>query len=451
MEHHAVSRLGVLSGQASGTQVFLDRVLDRATGRLRLEQRGRIWEAVATARRLGGTGAGRLVAVVDGGLDLSVPTLARGLHASSRVVSETVAPTSGHGTAVALLIREMAPECELLLLDVYSDGSLRPEAVADALTTAYSRGADVINLSLQFSSDCPQRDTDWIRPELLTSLAPPVEEYAEQVDAWIANAEPYASGRCQSACPICDALASAPESTLAVAASGNWEGQSCPACFDRAVGVGFQRTRRVERNGSIFTISELPVSSAPVGRAELLVEEPPGFLGTSFAAPLLSGLAATVAEPADLAVLSRMSRALTPILALAGTQWATPPENIPEDAPMTLHRGLIRIAEAMPERHRHFDQVSVSEPCPLCVLLLVDWYDVFVSMLVASDNPRGGLDIARIASVLAPDTASISGNRGLAAERTGLREEALAAYQNAANLAPDVDIYSNAVARLKAP
>lgn len=453
------ARAGQLSGDTGNTQAFLDSVLDRPSGRLTLQRRGRIWEAVATAQRLGATGAGRLVAIIDGGFDLTVPGLSDRLHPASRVRADTVDPTASHGTAVALLVREVAPDCELLLIDVRAAMPIPPNDVGDAIELARVHGADVINLSLQFPTDCPLRDTSWIREDVLTSAAPAVADYVAQVEAWIEHAEPYAGARCGFSCAICDALGAVPASTLVVAASGNWEAQSCPACFDRVVGVGFHRTGRVEVAGSVFTTSEFPISKGPVGRAELLVEEPPGFLGTSFAAPLLSGLGALVPEPAILAELASMSGAMTPVLTLANTQWSTGPDALPEDAPNVLHQGLLRFAEAMPPPHRHFEQEGVRRACAECTLLLIDWYDVFVSMLVATGNSKGALGLARIAAVLAPETASASGNYGLAAEgasqdctddtaREALRREAVTAYTNASRLAPEVTMYAAALDRM---
>lgn len=448
---------GTLAGVAASGP-FLDRVLDRPTGRLDLERRGRIWESVSVACRRGDTGAGRLVAVVDGGFDLTVPTLGERVHPSSVIRADTVVPANGHGTAVALLVREVAPDCELLLLDVAGSGAPQRADVASAITVATQAGADVINLSLQFETDCPVRDTSWIDLDLLGSPAPPAAAYAAQVDAWVSHAEPYAGPRCVARCEVCDALSGVPESTLVVAASGNWTVDSCPACFERVVGVGFHRTRRAQSGGSVFTVSELSVSEAPVGRAELLIEEPPGFVGTSFAAPLLSGLGALAPAPADLATMSRISRAMTPVLTLAGLQVAHAPD-LPADAPWTLHQGLVRIAEAIPSGHRHLDQDRVDQPCVVCTLLLADWYDVFVSLLVASGNPDGGLAIARVAALLAPEVASVSGNYGLASERAAqsrtdaaaraaLLDEARAAYRNAIRLAPDVQMYADGMRRL---
>lgn len=458
MPGEAGARAGELANDPARTQKFLNRVLDRGSGRLKLQRHGRIWEAAATAQKLGATGEGRLVAVIDGGFDLTVPGLANRLHPASNIRAETVEPTSGHGTAVAFLVREVAPDCELLLIDVSAlkPGLIQPEDVGNAINLARAHGSNVINLSLQFPTDCPLRDTAWIRENVLASAAPDAADYVAQVGAWIDHAEPYLGARCGSACAICDALSAVPASTLVVAASGNWEAQSCPACFDRVVGVGFHRTRRVEVKGSVFTTSEFPLSKGPVGRAELLVEEPPGFLGTSFAAPLLSGLGVLALEPAILADMARMSRAITPILTLADTQWSRGPDALPEGAPTILHHGLLRFAAAVPPTHQHFDQDWVRQACMECTLLLIDWYDVFVSMLVSSGNPKDALNLARIAAVLAPETASVSGNYGLAAAaaanqegaddstREVLRREAVLAYTNAARLAPDVSMYPTA-------
>jgi len=269
------ARAGELSGDPATTQAFLDTVLDRPSGRLKLQRYGRIWEAVATAQRQGATGAGRLVGVIDSGFALTVPGLADRLHPASRIRADTVEPTGGHGTAVALLVREAAPDCELLLIDVDAVKQIPPRDVGKAIGLAREQKADVINLSLQFRTDCPLRDTSWIREDVLTSAAPAVADYGAQVEAWIEHAEPYAGARCRLPCPICDALGAVPASTLVVSASGNWEVQTCPACFDRVVGVGFHRTGRVDVGESVFRTSELPVSKGPVNARSCWSKSPP--------------------------------------------------------------------------------------------------------------------------------------------------------------------------------
>lgn len=455
-------RLGVLATEPEAARAFFDRVFDPAKGELRLQRTGRFWEAVATARRLDATGAGRCVAVIDAGFDVTVPALAHNVHPDSVVRADTVEPAEWHGTVVALLVRTVAPDAQLLLIDVYSPGSLQPRDVGEAVDRARRSGADVINLSLEFTTDAELRDTSWIDADILTSAAPPVEQYLAQVDAWIKHAEPYASQRCRSRCEICTALGRVPDSTLVVAASGNRTRLACPACVARVVGAGFHRRRRLERDGVVFTTSDLPETKAKTERSELVVDEPPGFLGTSFASPLLSGFAALLEAPSELTTAARAVQGMTPVLLLAGSQAATPPAELPEGAPLTLHQGLVRFTEgAMPARHRHFDEKWIRSPCPLCALLFVDWYDIFVSILVASGKPVDALAIARIAAVVTPETPSVNANYGLAArsaaqieagvdERRALLTESFAAYERACTGAPDVAIYRDAKAAVDA-
>lgn len=455
------SRNGRLATDAELSGTFLDRVLDRAAGQLRLNKRGRIWEAIATAHQSGQRGAGRLVAVIDGGFDLTVADLTRDLHPASQINPHNLAATGAHGTVVSLMIREAAPECQLLLLDVADSLDLDPVRVAAALDLARGVGADVINLSLEFTTTCPLQDTAWIRPDVLATPTPPRQDYVDQVGEWLNNAEPYAGARCNGTCPVCDAVAAQPELTLLVAASGNHETTACPACVARVVGVGFVSTHTIQVNGSVFTQGDLPASKGHMERAELAVEQPPGFGGTSFAAPLLTGLAATVEHPEAISEVAKLSRALPAVLLLASLQWHTGAAALPEGAPGILHAGLIKFADAIPTAHRHFDQDLTTHSCALCTLLLIDWYDVYVSLFIAAGPQTTALAMARTASVLAPNTPSVAGNHGLAAERcagqtpdgaprTQLLAEAKVAYTAAVELAGDVAMYRDALARVSA-
>lgn len=446
------AREGCLSTNAGDANSFFERVFDAASGELRLDRRGRFWEAVATAHREGAVGAGRCIAIIDVGFDSSLRPLQHNVHPASFLRRETVEPSGRHGSVVALLARTVAPGAELLLLDVDSPGGLLPAAVAEAIGTAGAAGADVINLSLEFPTDCEPQETSWIDLDLLTAPAPPKADFLAQVDAWIEHAEPYAGRRCKSPCEICSALAQVPPETLVVAASGNRSDRACPACVYRVVGAGFERSERIERDGVVFTPAALPQTRANMARFELAIEEPPGFLGTSFAAPLLSGFAALISSPSALAVTACVGRAMTPVLQIASLQATSPPAELPEDASSTLHEALLRVVTTMPDDHRHFDHEWTRDPCPLCSLLFVDWYDVLVSLLIAVGVPERAVGVARIAAVLAPDAASVSANRGLAALRMAATErepalrrelytEALQAYEKANRLAGGVASY----------
>lgn len=450
-------RLGRLAGDVS-SRGFLDRVMDPATGELHLARSGRVWEAIEGARRSGATGAGRLVAVIDAGFDVSLPALARGIHPASRVRQDTPSKddVDWHGTAVALLIRTVAPEAELLLLDVWKPGGLRQHDVAQALDTAREAGADVVNLSLEFPARASLAPTNFFDARALPH--PSREQFLRVVGLVLDSAEPYVEPRCTGACETCASVERLPEDPLVVAASGNDVSQlACPACVRRVLGVGFRRTTYVEEHGVVFTQRTPTESILDLGRAELLVEEPPGFVGTSFAAPLVAGLAALLPDPAALVPLARAGRVFDrTVLELAyfhthGTGV------VPPDVADAVAGGLDRIFRTFPLPHQHPPQRQTWQPCGACCLTVLDWYDVYVNTMGLHGRRSHALDIARIASLLFPLTASVRGNHGFfaeqqavddfggtAEEREVLLREALGANIAAADIAPTVPMYAEA-------
>ncbi|MEZ4605850.1 MAG: S8 family serine peptidase [Deinococcales bacterium] len=104
-------------------------------------------------------GAGITVAVIDTGIDLSHPALQRQLSPSSTwydFVDNDNSPQEvagglgyGHGTAVAGIILQVAPEAKIMplrVLDAYGYGDT--DDIVSAIYLAVSYGADIINLSL---------------------------------------------------------------------------------------------------------------------------------------------------------------------------------------------------------------------------------------------------------------------------------------------------------------
>ena len=445
--------VGTLAGDPQATQSFWETVLDHSTGQLRLSRKGRIWDAVAVAGRTGATGAGRCIAVIDVGFDQTVAELRRNIHPASRVRQDTIVPGERHGTVVALLVRAVAPEAQLLLIDACGSApaskDLRQRDVADAIRTASAAKADVVNLSLQFPTTAVVDDGRWIDHDVLSMVAPPREAFLSQVDAWIAHREIYADARCRTYCAICNALEKVPDTTLVVAAAGNRFAATCPACFRRVIGTGFESTTTVERDGVVLTVSGLPRTMTLQLRTELVVEEPPGFLGTSFAAPLISGLASLLPSPVDVADMAWLANGMTPLLQVAGIHRGTPSRDIPPGAADTLLQGLSRFAEAVPERHQHWKQPFVAEPCAICALLMVDWFDAYTSHLLWRGADEEALGVARIAAILAPDVASVNGNLGEARRRAA--EAAPDPAQRREHLLLAEVAYGRAVDRSPAP
>ncbi|WP_375385154.1 S8 family serine peptidase [uncultured Microbacterium sp.] len=450
---------GELATDGTTSAAFLRTAFHPSTGELLVSRTGRIWEAILTAHDAGqdGTdhdGVGSIIAILDGEFDLTMIPAGR-VHPASRVAASSPSSAGGHGTVVALLALAAAPGAQLLLIDVMAGPFVRAAKIADGLALAAECRAAVVNLSVEFPTDCAHRDATWIDSSLALEIDPDPVRFLGEVDAWIAHAEPYAGSRCTRACEVCDALARLPGDVLVVAASGNIRDQVCPACFAGAIGVGFQRTQRVEVGGIVLTASGLPETEmGSLVTPELVVEEPPGFRGTSFASPLVAGLAATLTHPAEFAATARLPFALSPLLMLANL-FAQHPESVTTRAVTTLQQGFQRFAAAIPAPHRHWEEAEVTSPCALCALLLVDWYDAFSATLLAGDSPEAveqGLGIARIGAVLAPRSASTAGNVGAGwkrsadfvagPDRAARLERAHTYFARAADLAPEVAVYA---------
>jgi hypothetical protein len=99
------------------------------------------------------------VAVIDSGIDLMHPDLARQVAAAKSFVGGTAQDTRGHGTIVAGIIAAqldndvgiagLAPAAELVVAKVVSpNGTISVQAEARAIHWAVDRGARVVNVSL---------------------------------------------------------------------------------------------------------------------------------------------------------------------------------------------------------------------------------------------------------------------------------------------------------------
>ena len=112
------------------------------------------------------------VAVIDSGIDLTHPDLARRVALARSFVGATAQDTRGHGTIVAGIIAAeidnstgiagLAPAAELLVAKVVSPGgTIAVEAEAKAIRWAVDNGARVVNISLGGLRDPrrPSRDT----------------------------------------------------------------------------------------------------------------------------------------------------------------------------------------------------------------------------------------------------------------------------------------------------
>jgi minor extracellular serine protease Vpr len=102
------------------------------------------------------TGRDVKIAVIDTGVNYMLPELGGGIGPQRRVVGgwdffqgdDAPLDTSGHGTAVAFLILQVAPEAKLLAYRVGSMNYVDLNSVYAAMDRAVADGASIINLSL---------------------------------------------------------------------------------------------------------------------------------------------------------------------------------------------------------------------------------------------------------------------------------------------------------------
>lgn len=102
-------------------------------------------DALKRLHRRGLRGEGVKVAVIDSGFDLSDPALATGKVTHEKTFALGLEGDTAHGTAVADVLRTVAPAAELILLPV---GNRPGQGVYRAIERSLELGADVINISM---------------------------------------------------------------------------------------------------------------------------------------------------------------------------------------------------------------------------------------------------------------------------------------------------------------
>ena len=404
-------RNGRLSTNPGASQSFLTQIAALGPAELRFDRNGPFWEGMQVARSLDLSGNGKKVAVVDADFDLNYGGLRAVVDPGSTVLTDRVGRRGRHGTAVALLVHEVAPAATLILLDVYPGIHLQSSAVADGIHAAVEAGANVINFSLEFSSDCPRADRSGFDLDVILSSDPSPEAFLDQVRYWLTASEPYRIGSC-SDCAVCVALGFVPSEVVIVAASGNTDRSVCPACYTRSIGVGFEKRERVLVGDRDVITTSLPTFAQNL-RTESLLPQPPGFDGTSFAAPLTSGLAAILPRTSDVASMSRMPFAFFPLAALLDTIAAAsePAERSIE----TLVAGFDLFGDACPDDHRHWSQASPG-PCVTCSIYMIDWYNNYSALRLFIRDP-GAVEFAALATTVAPFSPDAALNHGTALAR----------------------------------
>lgn len=426
---NATVRIGAPAGRGTSSSEWTQHFTPDS-GELQLTRRGWFWQSVKTAHDQGALGQGSVVAIVDSGFDENLLSGRPGIRISESfpISAKRVDLFDGHGTVVAHLVRQVAPDAEVLLVDVgSSDGYFHQKFVAKGITAAIAEGATVLNISIQFPSAAQPRS--FSRPTLWREMQP--EHMVQHLDKHFGAVEPYGDQRCPDRCLVCDALAAVPERVPVIVATGQEFTSTCPAASLRAIGAAFQRTTTETVAGHMATVHAASGTASIPERHEVIVNEPPGFVGTSFAAPMLAGFAALVDDHAAFNQMSRFMKGLEPLLAFhSGILVFLNSRPTPDDPPGTtikrysdfhpvVRAGVEHARTFAANGHDHWNEPDAQvQPCALCELFARDLYVVEVTDLIEADEFDQARVAARRAVQICPNSPRTINNLGQALKRT---------------------------------
>lgn len=323
-----------------------------------IRKEGEFWDAVAFAHSLGKRGAGRRIAVIDAGFDLTIPALRK-----QKPMNSVGAEPSAHGSVVALLMHEVAPESELLLYTTTSNGKVNSALIVDAIRDATEHCVDVINLSL--GKHHPLIEV--LTLDVVVDLANGVAQAAKKGDPRTGLSELIGSGwrrfiKSIPNSPVNDAVEfAASRGITVVAASGNDTNSiSAPALLPHVFSIGFQTVGRTSGKGMQKAVCLPPAGYSQSQFADFMVVQPLAVLGSSFATPLVGAFAVLMKDRKQLDAYRAMAYATGEASALMSKLtfddgWS----------PMAQTIDDLFIRAIKQDPHRHLDEVD-QEPCPEC-------------------------------------------------------------------------------------
>lgn len=402
------------------------------------------WKAVKHAQELGHRGSGRRVAIIDSGCDLGIPRLRQHVDAvKSFVPGAADKDPLGHGTAVALLITEVAPECRLDIYQVAREGKPDESAVIDALKAVAESNADVVNVSIAHHS--------------------PFKFTAEQVQMAITAGD--GSGKKYALesppCALCSAASNASSrGKLVFAAAGNKPNiASCPARANGVAAAGFEgkddKVTTLE-NGGMHHVSFAAGPAAPqTSLLDLSLAEIPGVLGTSFASPLFAGAGALGLSQKELSdyIVSNATAALPQLFqGMIGSSRLNPnPELVKQ-----ISRWYLNVQKKLPHVHCQYQaevnaQVPHSDPshcfsCGIFAEPIMVNHGLWLLMTHQTESARSLLEAARI---VAPWSADATANLGATMRELDNIPIAIKLYELALQLRPGFRVYTSEIKRLR--
>ncbi len=404
---------------------------------------GAFWDVVAESHRIGGRGQAVRVAVLDSGFDAGRRELV-GATLGAETASDR-GPNSHHGTAVAALVATVAPDAELLLIDVSLGTSPDKGRVAAAFDEVEAAGCQVVCASFGFLTDAVSAfPRDGVDPAVLSDLSADPLAITATAEAWArAGFHHFVAGGCTSRCEVCDRLDQvgqvAGSAPVIVAAAGNDDTiAKCPGVHAATISAAFQHSTVVSGPDGVVRDSHAMVSEQFV-RHDLTLQRIPVAPGTSFAAPLLAGLAA-LAGPQDfvsaVGVRSVLDLALCRHHALDRLSGRTVGGAPADDEAVTV--AIAGLEAAYAAVNRRLPHASHTESCSLCGFLLEGYWRSYGLFLLNTQRAEDA-DV-----VLAEGLRVAPWHPGLWANAAAVRRE-LADYPAARRM------YTEAVRLARAP
>lgn len=410
-----------------------------ATESWNIPREGDFWEAVQHAHTIGLRGNGQRVAIIDSGCDLSIPRLKRRVGKVRKLVPTLAnGRNHRHGTAVSMLITEVAPEATLDIYNVMAnDGSVDEAATIAAITEAAASDATVINLSLG-------KPAPWL-PSGKPAVSPP-DYPQERKRSEISEKNP---------CRLCDAAAQAADAgKLVFAAVGNdLRHAYCPARDYHVVAVGFQHQIRETPLPDKEIFSLTPVLEQSI-HSDIMLLGPARALGSSFACPLYAGAAALGLSQDELwKFIASYAARVFPMRAHALADTAD--GGLTKATPETLEaieEGYWKTFSLLPHAHcdlhsQRLPNAPRSDPkhCPFCGIFAKMQYVNFGYWLFGTGRPREAIDVLHAAQALCPWDAQPMALQGSAYHALGERDTAIAFYELAVKMRPGHQPYIHAL------
>ncbi len=426
----------VLEFEGSTSAKKVVKGYDPASNRWAFSFDSPFWKAIHHAHDQGFRGAGRRVAIIDSGCDVRIPGLSQRIGTmKSFVPGAADKDLLYHGTAVALLITEVAPECTLDIYQVAQDGIPNESAVIEALNAVAESDADVVNMSVSLFS--PFKVTK-------TQLLAAIREETFSLKKYGLEHPP---------CGLCSAASQASaRGKLIVAAAGNKpDTVSCPARVEGVVAAGFQSSKTkittLEEGGKLSAVFASGPNAPQTSMWDVSLKEIPGVLGTSFAAPLFSGVAALGLTQAEMGgYISCISAAGLP--QLFQSQIRSKVLNPTPDIVQQVSRWFVNAQKKLPHVHCQYQaavntKVPLSNPsgCFTCGIFAEPLMVNHGLWLLETGQTEAARSLLEATRILAPWSADATANLGAIMRQLGDIPGAIELYEAALQLRPGFAVY----------